>query len=179
MWALIIKQSLWKWLCPPHQEDRNKAKENQYLFLTNAADGSYNLSNVFHIFLITMHIHMHFKYFWKKSRAFSQKNMLKTFPSCVFLSRQPFHTEPVTLNTSFTAVLGKPEQTLSLPNMCPGRPPGDLCVLGTTIGCGVRLTVGQPMPFPLLPIPIMNLLLPDESIRFPRPATQGSIYLID
>lgn len=33
--------------------------------------------------------------------------------------------------------------------------------------------------FPLLPIPIINPLLPDESIRFPRPDAQRSTYMID
>lgn len=34
-------------------------------------------------------------------------------------------------------------------------------------------------PLPLLFVPIINPFLPDESIRFPRPAAQGSTYEID
>lgn len=58
---------------------------------------------------------------------------------------------------------------------------GDLCVLGRTRdhSGGLRGKVGQPVPFSLQLIPIINLLLPDEPIRYPRPATQGAIYLID
>lgn len=58
---------------------------------------------------------------------------------------------------------------------------GDLCVLGRTRGHsgGLRGKVGQPVPFSLQPIRIINLLLPDEPIRYPRPATHGAIYLID
>lgn len=62
-------------------------------------------------------------------------------------------------------------------------PRGILCVLGRMMGKSGGLNVkgkgGSFCAFPLLLIPIINRLLPDEPIRYPRPATQEAIYLID
>lgn len=72
----------------------------------------------------------------------------------------------------------------SLLNICDQAGSQEICVSLAGRGAVVegwrwKAKVGQPMPFPLLLIPIINLLLPDEPIRYPRPATQGAIYLID
>lgn len=118
-----------------------------------------------------MHIFPNIQVFFEKYTQMHPVNK-HVFPFQCFFT--------VTLNTYFTIVLVKPEQMFSLLNIYGHAGYKDTFVSLIGQGAVVRgLRMGQPVPLTLLFIPIINLPLLDEPIRYPGPATQGSIYLID